>query len=258
MNDPKRNAVRMFTRGLAEIRVANGFNPYGEVCGQYDRPDAAALRRRNLENVLYAALVDGVDSIWVGRDLGYRGGRRTGLAFTDDLHLADHQEMMRVPLARATEGLPVKERTAAVVWEMLVAIQRPILLWNVFPFHPHEPGEPLSNRTHTRREGKACRSYLTWILESVRPERVFAIGRDAESTLAGLGVRSEAIRHPSYGGQSEFRRTLAARYGLATLPKDRSPGRACMTSDCAAAITPSATSPEEDPRSPSHLAPGAK
>jgi len=29
----------------------------------------------------------GSNTIWMGRDLGYRGGRRTGLALTDEAHL---------------------------------------------------------------------------------------------------------------------------------------------------------------------------
>jgi hypothetical protein len=43
-----------------------------------------------LTQILQAAEAASVDAIWVGRDLGFRGGRRTGMALTDDVHFHDH------------------------------------------------------------------------------------------------------------------------------------------------------------------------
>ena len=48
-----------------------------------------------------------LDAIWVGRDLGYRGGRRTGLALTDDVYFADHLERWGLDVQRPTYGKPV-------------------------------------------------------------------------------------------------------------------------------------------------------
>ncbi|MGO8868998.1 MAG: uracil-DNA glycosylase [Alphaproteobacteria bacterium] len=115
---------------------------------------------------------------------------------------------------RATRGPEVAERTAAVVWQMLRAIDRPIFLWNVFPLHPHEPGDPMSNRCHTRVERESCRPLLTWLMETLQPRTVVAIGRDAHLALQDLGISAAAVRHPSYGGQSEFVSGLTALYGL--------------------------------------------
>ena len=120
--------------------------------------------------VLEAALSSGVDSFWIARDLGYRGGRRTGLALTDEVHLAAHGGLYGdLPLAR---GPAVAERTASTIWQVLRSLDRPVFLWNVFPFHPHEHRDAMSNRCHTRAERLACRPLLIWLLEALTSPRI--------------------------------------------------------------------------------------
>jgi hypothetical protein len=215
MRNTTSHRATTFAAELAALRFENVFNPYADACPDHDGCHAADIRRRNLELVLSAALERGIDSLWIARDLGYRGGRRTGLALTDEPHLARHAALLGTPpLARATKGPAVGERTATVVWGMLHAIRRPIFLWNVFPLHPHMSGDAMSNRCHTHSERTACRPLLIWLLKSLRPRSVVAIGRDAHRALEDLGVSAVAVRHPSYGGQSEFVRSLAALYRL--------------------------------------------
>lgn len=207
--------INRFIGELSDLRFPNVFNPYSQLCSVYDRANASAIRRKNLELVLRAALAEGVDTVWVGRDLGYRGGRRTGLALTDEAHLALHGEIYGgAGLKRATRGPAVAERTATVIWDMLSAIGRPVFLWNVFPLHPHEPDSPLSNRSHTRAEREACKGLMLWLLSALSVKRVVAIGRDAQSALADFDVSSVAVRHPSYGGQTEFVTEIAKLYGI--------------------------------------------
>ena len=106
------------------------------------------------------------------------------------------------------------ERTATIVWRALRLIDRPIFLWNVFPLHPHEPSDPMSNRCHTRAERTACQQINSWLIETLRPKKVIAIGRDAQAAMVELGIESVKIRHPSYGGQSEFFAALTELYGV--------------------------------------------
>jgi hypothetical protein len=210
-----RPAVERFVADLAALKFKYVFNPYAEACDVHDTKDAPAIRRRNLSIVLDAALTIGVDSIWIARDLGYRGGRRTGLALTDDVHLAAHASLFDLPsLDRATRGPVMGERTARVIWQALSAMQRPVFLWNVFPLHPFECGDPMSNRCHTRTERQACRPLLMCLLGMLQPRSVLAIGRDAELALADLGVPALKVRHPSYGGQSEFLEGVFTHYGV--------------------------------------------
>ena len=204
-----------FVSELSRLRFPNVFNPYFDTCPVHDGRNAAAIRCRNLALVLGAAMNRGVDSIWVGRDLGYRGGRRTGLALTDEAHLSSHAAAFGCrALERATRGPPVAERTASVIWDRLTALGRPVFLWNVFPLHPHEAGAPMTNRCHTRGERQACRDSMMWLLTTLSPKFIVAIGRDAQVALDDLGIAATGVRHPSYGGQAEFIAGIVELYGL--------------------------------------------
>jgi hypothetical protein len=205
-----------FVSLVADLKFDNAFNPYSDTCPSFDRPDATQIRRGNLAKVLEAALTTGIESLWVARDLGYRGGRRTGLALTDEAHLGAHAHLLGTrELRRSTFGPASAERTATVIWRMLLEIKQPVFLWNVFPLHPHESGSPMTNRSHTRAERQACRHVLTALLDLLSPRSIIAIGRDAEHAMTDLGIASKAVRHPSHGGQSEFIAGVADHYGVA-------------------------------------------
>ena len=90
------------------------------------------------------------------------------------------------------------------MWGALNGRTERILLWNVFPLHCHEPQRPLSNRRHSARERNACRHLTQGMVAMVRPKRIVAIGRDAQSAMANFGYGAHAVRHPSYGGKAEF------------------------------------------------------
>jgi len=211
---------KSFVTSLADIRLPSVFNPYLENCKIHDRADAAARRRKNLESFLSAVLESNVRTIWVARDLGYRGGRRTGVPLTDEVHLDSVTTLFGgVPLQRATKGPIVAERTAAVVWQVIASIREPVMLWNVFPFHPHEPADPFSNRCHTRDERAKTLPLLQALIKMIEPKRVVAIGRDAQAALADIDARVVGVRHPSYGGQSEFIAGIQEMYGVCVAAK---------------------------------------
>jgi uracil-DNA glycosylase len=204
-----------FVAALAEVRLPGVFNPYSDRCAVHDRPDAARLRRRNLEAFLQAALKRKVETIWVARDLGYRGGRRTGVPLTDEVHLNLVGHLLGdIQLKRATRGPVVAERTAAVVWKVLSRIGQPVVLWNVFPFHPHEPDDPFSNRCHTSAERQIALPLLKMLIKMFQPRRLIAIGRDAQIALRDIAIPVTTVRHPSYGGQNDFIAGLYDLYGV--------------------------------------------
>ncbi|MDP3760698.1 MAG: uracil-DNA glycosylase [Ramlibacter sp.] len=120
-------------------------------------------------------------------------------------------------MERPTKGAAVAERTAAVVWDVLDHIEERIFLWNVFPLHPHEPDDHFSNRAHNARERRAGEELLQVLVCLIRPKRLVAIGNDAAlaaQRVASNGLPVIKVRHPSYGGQTEFVRQVTALHGL--------------------------------------------
>lgn len=198
--------AEQFVKEICSLSFKNTFNPYSDRCEVYDYLDAPQKRRDLLLKILIAAGTMEVDSIWIGRDLGYRGGRRTGLALTDDVHLSHHAERWGVEVERSTKGQVVPERTAAVIWSVLSSITSPVFLWNVFPLHPFEEGDSFSNRTHNVKERIAGEELLALLIEYLKPKRIIAIGNDAEKAAFKIssGLEVIKVRHPSYGGQTEF------------------------------------------------------
>lgn len=205
-----------FVEALTRLRLPSVFNPYSDKCPHFDLADAPARRRSNLTAQLQAAIELEVDTIWIGRDLGYRGGRRTGIALTDEANLTNLCISLGgdLPIDRATLGPAVSERTAAVVWRMIRQLSSPVFTWNVFPLHPHEKGKPLTNRCHTRAERLAARPLLLELLDLLKPSTIVAIGNDAELGLMDLGIKCLKVRHPSYGGISDFERGISSIHGF--------------------------------------------
>lgn len=186
------------------LRFENVFNPYADVCEAYDREDAVAIRQANLHMTLEAAS-KGTAELWLALEPGHRGARRTGLAMTDDRRLQMHADHWGIEgIERATSSGPQTEATAGIVWSAVTRKDVPIFLWNAFPLHSHEAGNTLSNRRHTRAERTACNDVTLAIIELLKPDRVFAIGKDAYVATGDLGIEAVRVRHPSFGGKKDF------------------------------------------------------
>lgn len=207
--------IHPFVVEINKIRLKNCFNPYFDSCPIHDHSESPFTRAEMISDILYKAERTNIDAIWVGRDLGYRGGRRTGLALTDDIHIARHTGRWNIAAKKPTLGKVVSERTASVIWKKLDCIQENVFLWNVFPFHPHEKNNPLSNRQHNAEERKVGESILESLIEILSPSKLIAIGNDADVScrkLAKKNMRVEKVRHPSYGGQNQFSMQISELY----------------------------------------------
>lgn len=165
--------------------------------------------------MLHACISAESVDIWIGRDLGWRGGRRTGVPFVDELTLTSYAESLGLPsLAKSTKGPPMKERTAFEIHQARARVRSKIFFWNVFPLHPHEEGRPLTNRMHTRAERDFGLQVLELLLSILPSKRLVTIGNDAAAAVEHLGHHFLAVRHPSYGGQRDFHTQIDAHYGI--------------------------------------------
>jgi uracil-DNA glycosylase len=206
---------QQFIGRLSQISFPDVFNPYRDLCNEHDHSESPAIRRLNLQRYIEATLARNADSLWLGRDCGYRGGRRTGIALTDELQLETLERHFGFAgISKATVGMPVKERTATEVWKIIQEVNASVFLWNVFPFHPYETGNPMSNRRHTAREFNACKDFLCSLIDWLRPKRILALGADAYKAVLHVGFKASLVRHPSYGGHIEFAEAVRVLYDL--------------------------------------------
>src|ERR1700727_999820 len=98
---------QQFIQSVTAVSFENTFNPYVERCPVHDLEDAPQRRKAALLSILNVAAKSEVDAVWIGRDLGYRGGRRTGLALTDDVHIDRHARRWDLVTQRPTIGAAV-------------------------------------------------------------------------------------------------------------------------------------------------------
>jgi uracil-DNA glycosylase len=143
----------------------------------------------------------------VGEAPGYRGCAVTGIPFTSKVVLDQGGH----PFIRAlfpTLKLSGRqgEATATTVWALLAACERVAALWNVFPFHPHQPKEPKSNRTPNTEEVATGRPFLEVVIRILRPSKIVAIGNMAAQALKRQfpEVAFARVRRPSKGGRVDF------------------------------------------------------
>ena len=206
--------AQAFVTALSKIELDSVFNPYRHQCEIHDLSNGPSLRRGNLRRYLEVVERKKVDTIWMGRDLGYRGGRRTGLALTDEFHLSHFGSIYPdAEPSKATKGPNVAERTACEIWAVLQILKKPPLLWNVFPFHPHALGAEMTNRRFTAKELATVNELNAQLISWLGIRRIVCIGQDAMKYAATFGVELDCVRHPSYGGITDFRAGMHRIYG---------------------------------------------
>jgi hypothetical protein len=152
--------------------------------------------------------------VLVGEAAGYQGCKVSGIPFTSErLILAGAIPRIDVPAGRLSSRIrPWSEPSATTMWKTLHAlgVASRTVLWNAYPWHPHKSGTCHSNRTPARAERLAGMPVLQALLRLYPDAQVFAVGRNAEGSLAELGVAATSLRHPSMGGATAFAQQLRA------------------------------------------------
>lgn len=207
---------RFFEQLLVPVGPAV-FNPWRDHDAGTDAlPDAAAARLGRLRAFF------GTKPRWLllGEAAGYQGAHVSGIPFTSERLLLEGA-IPRVDIGGrrlSTRARPWSEPSATTVWGSLHALERAgdTFLWNAYPWHPHQPGNPQSNRTPLPAERRAGLPVLEALLAALPGVRCFAVGRNAEASLAEVGVKATPLRHPSMGGATAFREGLRRALGEET------------------------------------------
>lgn len=187
------------------------FNPYRDRDPALDLASAPTRRTANLRAYLRAH--EGARYVLLGEAAGYNGCRFSGIPFTGEDLIVGVEPLPWTEghrLARSSAGEPLRrEHSARIVWEG-IRDRRDCVLWNTVPWHPHRPGEPLSNRRPHRGEIEAGLALLPSFLALFPDATPVAVGRIAEEGLAKIGVTASYVRHPSMGGKRRFLEGVAA------------------------------------------------
>lgn len=192
-----------FVNHLQSYHLPKCFNPYSQIDSEVDLPDADRIRSENLELYLENMLTQSPQVMWVGEALGYRGGKCSGLPFTDTYQLTQSCTNYSIPTST-----PIKESTARVVHGVIDILESWPLFWNIFPLHPYRGTNIHSNRPPTAAEIKIGYSFFQELSLLFDIHDIYAIGRKAQRELERHGIQSTYIRHPSRGGANIFRQTI--------------------------------------------------
>ncbi len=199
----------------------NVFNPWRDVDDDLDLCGAAAAHR-------WVRLTQHFSGnprlLLVGEAPGYKGCRVSGVPFTSE------RQILAGAIPRVSaEGRMTKtrdsqaERTATMCWNVLKEfnIGDCVVMWNAFPWHPHEPGNSYSNRKgakFTPWELARGEVVLRAVLALFPGVPIVPVGNVARETLAYLKVAAlPSIRLPSTGGKADFRAGLRERLELLNL-----------------------------------------
>lgn len=202
-------AIAAFVERLAAVEM-------GPACNNFfsHAVPENALRRQNLLIYLQEMLDRRPSVLLVGEAPGFRGMRITGVPFTNRTILEGPAN--RFGLFGPGKGyvLPPEaagvaaEPTATVLWQVLEEVDFLPLLWSAFPWHPHQPGRPLSNRTPKPSETKLGTPFRQELAELFGISSIVAVGNVALHSLQRSGLEVPKIRHPAHGGRSGFKQGL--------------------------------------------------
>ena len=165
----------------------------------------SSIRKENVIRYLTKMKKINSTTLLLGEAPGYKGCRLTGIQFTSEKILKENYFFSNEnykfinPLNKLES-----EISATIVWNELKNYNILPLIWNIYPFHPHQKDNYLTNRTPTLQELKLGKNILMDLMKIFNIKKILTLGRKAESQLVDLNINSQYIRHPANGGKKEF------------------------------------------------------
>ena len=197
-----------FIERLSRVQTApDAYNQYGAGDNRYN-----AIRRANLERYLDELFARQTKIVLIAEAPGYRGMRLTGLPMVSRRILREGVPALEMfGTGRGYQDVPEpgfeaiqSEQTSTILWTLLLELGIVPLVWSAFPFHPHQSGNPLSNRKPRTPEVKVGEPFVHELLDIFAPNKVIAVGNVGYGLLTAMGVPCVKIRHPAQGGKNDF------------------------------------------------------
>ncbi len=194
------------------IQTLQSKTDFPNVTNQYsDACEYCSITRNNLN--LYLQYMQKIKPkyILVGEAPGYNGCRLTGVPFTSEYIIHNGTPGFDIfsgkYMTRETDKKQ-KEPSATIVWDVLGKCGILPLIWNAFPFHPHEPGDINSNRKTDKNEQEFGLGILRDIISLFKTETVIAVGNVSYKLMSDNSIDCLKVRHPANGGKREFEKGL--------------------------------------------------
>jgi uracil-DNA glycosylase len=163
------------------------------------------IRRNNL--LVYLTKMKTLNStiLFLGEAPGYKGCRLSGLAFTSEKILFENEFFANEDMQFINDRNKLEsEISATIVWSEIQKLKITPLIWNIFPFHPHNLNDIKSNRTPTNIELEEGKVFLLELLKIFEIKEIVALGRKPQLILEKILLNHQYVRHPANGGKKDF------------------------------------------------------
>lgn len=223
--------IPSFIADLQTYQKENVFNPWQDYDVTSDLgPDSPIIRQQQLQDYLEKRIAK-ARYVFVAEAAGYQGCHFTGIAITCERMLLDKHKQITSAMILGHPGkrtsnpacplmtsnpqreAGMNEPTDTYVWGAIAdngLNPLEVILWNIFPFHPHQENNLFTNRTPTDEELQEGLLYTKSLLSLCKNSISLAtIGKKSTETLAAAGFNAVSLRHPANGGAGKFREQFA-------------------------------------------------
>lgn len=193
------NLDSFYTKLSKRKNTLTVFNPYRD-----------ETKLENLKRYIELAFEQsGPRVLLVGEAYGFKGGRLTGIPFSSGklFDEVDHPFLRQLkPKIELNPDTLTAENTASIVWRYLCSQNTVPLFWNSFPYHPHPSRIQKKNRAPLKAEIEEGLELLQMLMDVYQPDAIAGLGRKGTDCLQKAFPDQDIryIRHPSYGGKSDF------------------------------------------------------
>ncbi|OGC69580.1 hypothetical protein A2415_03325 [candidate division WWE3 bacterium RIFOXYC1_FULL_39_7] len=172
------------------------FNPYNQVCKDYDINTAPGVRQGNLRMYLESYAEGSVEELWVTSSADFHTTKLTGVPLLDPVNFAFVEGILGAPIKFeiATKNRTIFETNKLFgnVWDLAAKQKKRPLIWAVLPFYPHDTAGITTKRVPEVEEYRKYKEFLMMVIGIYKPKNIVTIGPDAKKAVSSLKLKSKA------------------------------------------------------------------